>query len=226
MHRLWMAAVVVACAAEPTDASVTGDACTSPRYACTSEGNILSCVNGRLESFPCRGPRGCQQKQERYSCDETRADPAERCLPEHEGAFACDMEGREKLSCVDGVFVRRGACPGCHLDGNTIACTWQPGDACAAPHYACVDGATAMECVDGVFVSTRCLGADGCSTAGNVLTCDAALARALDTCLTVAEGQYACSADGHQLLRCHRCRWDVESVCARCTTEEAGVRCD
>lgn len=225
MRALCLLVLCLSCAA-PTEKRAGGQ-CTGKDYECTSDGTMLICQDGVFVEYPCRGPHACREEDSIFSCDQTVAAEGDRCQDVQEGAFACNTDGTAKLQCTGGVFERRGECPGCYLDENIeIACRWRPGDACVAPQFGCADSATAMECVGNVLQTAPCMGPRGCGIRGVAMDCDATIARSLDTCLSDGEGEASCSTDGHQLLRCHNRRWDVERICSRCTVEGSRALCE
>lgn len=88
------------------------------------------------------------------------------------------------------------------------------GEGCIlADHHACsTDQKRALVCKDKKFqLWLHCRGAKGCTSTGNMVTCDSSLSESGDPCNT--PGGFGCSTDHKVLMICRDGKWGAVSSC-------------
>jgi DNA-directed RNA polymerase subunit RPC12/RpoP len=101
--------------------AIVGERCGEGGGACTADGRMLRCQDGRLAPFvECRGPTGCTSEGTRLQCDQSIARPGDACSGQ---TGACNEEGTALLRCVDGAFAQARRCPGgCRGEDGVVSC--------------------------------------------------------------------------------------------------------
>jgi hypothetical protein len=110
-------------------AATAGDPCTEENdHACSIDGkSMLLCKNLKFEErLSCKGQKGCVVNGSSVRCDDSIAALGDAC----EGSpgkdhYACAMDGKSMLKCVDSKFVQADKCRGretCKLLSDGFAC--------------------------------------------------------------------------------------------------------
>ncbi len=145
------------------------------------------------------------------------------------GQVAC-LEAHTGLFCVAGHFATMTCLgpTGCQaLAQGDVACdnpVAKIGDGCnQVKDAACsADRTMALVCTGEKFVLAQpCKGPRGCTTAGETVYCDNALAEPGDLC--TEEGDAACKADHTSFMKCVQGKFQVTNAChgpKRCTVTE------
>ncbi len=93
-------------------------------------------------------------------------------------------------------------------------CSPKPGKSCSSNDKpTCLDAATLLECKDGVWLASGCLGPKGCESNEKEYACDTSLAKAGDVC--TKESRYSCSTDKKAQLRCKAGKWTTMAQCTK-----------
>ena len=90
-------------------------------------------------------------------------------------------------------------------------CKPKLGGTCRASQVACLDGDTALFCIDGKFAEMSCGGPGGCAQTGKQVECDNTLATKGDGC--AEQEDLACGMDKKSELRCRGNKFIVASTC-------------
>jgi hypothetical protein len=110
-------------------------------------------------------------------------------------------------------------------------CTPAEGKECSGSAGACVDGKTAMLCIDGKFTKVPCRGSIGCMKPGlpigtGDVTCAHDEAEEGEACED--NDAATCSGDKKQMLKCVDHEWSVEMECSGvhgCVASAKEVKC-
>jgi hypothetical protein len=101
------------------DIADVGDAChRNGDFACAVDKKaVLKCADKKFGSITtCRGPKGCrvmelpEEKRIEFSCDDTVAQESDPC--EHNGEYACSVDGKSIYTCKSNKYAPAKACPG------------------------------------------------------------------------------------------------------------------
>ena len=93
-------------------------------------------------------------------------------------------------------------------------CSPKPGKSCDAKDQpTCMDPATALECREGTWVASPCLGPKGCVATPDDFGCDTSFSKIGDAC--TKESRYACSVDKKDQLRCKGGKWVSVAQCTK-----------
>jgi hypothetical protein len=163
-----------------------GDSCThNNQLACTDPSNALLCVNGTLQTNPCRGPHGCQGIGSASNCDDDLGQAGEGCIMGAGGEnVACTTDLNSELVCQNNKWVVESTCMGpghCKISGEVLHCDddfANVGDPCKSSasdaNYSCtMDKKTRIVCTANKFVQfDYCHGPRGCHIEGNIVYCD------------------------------------------------------
>ncbi len=94
---------------------------------------------------------------------------------------------------------------------SQAGCKPKPGGRCSAGQTACLDGHTALFCLDGKYTEMTCGGPDGCVQSGRQVDCDNTLANKGDGCAEAED--LACTTDKKSELRCRSNHFVIASTC-------------
>jgi len=96
-----------------------GAHCRAPKVASV-------CSNGVQFEMPCRGPGGCSEDGQSFSCDNLLATPGDACNAEHD--FACALDQKAVLECQAGKFkvVESYSKNGCTAKDGDLECDASP----------------------------------------------------------------------------------------------------
>jgi hypothetical protein len=75
----------------------------------------------------------------------------------------------------------------------------KPGMKCQGKGGTCIDGSSALWCIDGSFQRVSCGGTKGCRREDKLITCTQSIGEVGEVC--ISEGA-SCSTDGHAMLNC------------------------
>jgi hypothetical protein len=225
--------------------SKAGDSCSGQVGACADERNALFCDGGKLAPFPCRGPNGCNGKDDKIFCDMSRnleGDPCWKLQQVGPNSFLTGQEGSGQcrddnvlVQCRQGTIrhVTCGGPGGCTQTGDMFQCDQSKGAvvgaACFGSGIACSDDSLhAYECKDGTFVHrSACRGPERCSEKGGQVFCDSSRGDVGDPC---AGADFAsCSVDGKAMLDCKDGKLSMADPCRGplgCHVEDDRVHCD
>jgi len=148
---------------------------------------------------------GCGKKSAGDPC--SAGDVA--CLDAHTGLF-CASGRFATMTCLGPTGCQKVAKDDVSCD-NPVA---NVGDGCnQVKDAACTpDRSLALVCTGEKFVVAEpCKGPRGCTTSGETVYCDNALAEPGDLC--TEEGDAACKADRSSFLKCHKGKFVVTSTC-------------
>jgi hypothetical protein len=111
--------------------NAAGDDCARSQEghsACSTDGkHVLECRDGKYESRPCLGPRGCKQEEGRSICDISIAEANQSCGKDAVEQHACTPDKKHLLSCRLGKMVALRECPkGCLVGDKNIECEEAP----------------------------------------------------------------------------------------------------
>jgi len=100
-----------------TSIASKGDPCKAEGSVSCSEDlkQLIICKDGKFESYRfCRGQYGCHFKGDTPTCDESLSLEGDPCgLPNY---YVCSVDGRDELSCQNGVFTKTRTCKkGCQI---------------------------------------------------------------------------------------------------------------
>lgn len=163
-----------------------GDSCThNNQLVCSDPSNALLCVNGTLQTNPCRGPHGCQGFGSASNCDDDLGQAGEGCIMGSGGEnYSCSTDLNSELICQNNKWVVESTCHGpghCKVTGLTVNCDddfADVGDPCKSSasdaNYSCtMDKKTRIVCTANKFVTyDYCHGPKGCHIEGNIVYCD------------------------------------------------------
>lgn len=94
-----------------TSIAVKGDPCKSQdAVSCSEDGKeLVKCRDGKFVTHRfCRGPKGCQLREDVPQCDETLSLDGDPCS--HPGRVVCSVDGEVELTCQGSVFLRSRTC--------------------------------------------------------------------------------------------------------------------
>lgn len=148
-----------------------GDLCAPSErgnVACHGFKEQVVCLDGRFKAFKCLGKSGCQSSTK---CDDSIAEVGIAC---NSFGYACSPDGKQRLKCKEGVFLKTHECRGpdkCEAYPPTIHCDMsvqQVGDTCEPDEegmYACnAEHTERLRCVKGKFgFESNCAGPNGCT---------------------------------------------------------------
>ncbi len=100
-----------------------GSCSTEAEAACDGKTAALTCTGGKWEKTECRGPKGCSVTGALVDCDHSLAQLDDLC--DHEGNYACSVDGKSLLQCKSKKFVLDEACKGnakCKVTGSQAGC--------------------------------------------------------------------------------------------------------
>lgn len=100
-----------------------GSCSTEQEASCDGKTAALTCTSGKWVKTECRGPKGCAVSGNLVDCDHSLASVDDVC--DHEGNFACAVDGKSLLNCKAGKFVLDEACKGtakCKVSGSEAGC--------------------------------------------------------------------------------------------------------
>ena len=110
--------LVVGCKREP------GGSCSQENEAaCDGKTAALTCTSGKWVRTECRGPKACSVTGNQVDCDHSLGQLDDVC--DHEGNFACAVDGKALLNCKAGKFVLDEACKNgatCKVKGTEAGC--------------------------------------------------------------------------------------------------------
>jgi hypothetical protein len=167
-----------------------GDVCNEPDdAACSVEKNsALQCKSGKFVFVEaCKGPNGCQYKNDKIYCDNDISDLGDPCIAE--GDLACSADLKSLLQCEGGSFKAVNACRGpracaVHEHPEQGKVSFDCDDSVAEVNDPCdqngeeactADKRMLLQCRNNhVAFEKNCHGPGGCSRdATNKVTCDA-----------------------------------------------------
>lgn len=214
-----------------------GDSCSGDRAFCHDDRTKLACEEGKLESFPCRGPFGCTVEGDLLRCDISGNAAGDACPQADEGQAACAPDGTHALRCSEGRLVVE-PCHGprgCQTQqdravcDHSIAAADQLCSPAAEGRSACsLEGTHVLICEEGTFAEQYpCRGPNGCRLRDGRLLCDRSIAVEGEDCSRLPKDGKACSADGKSLLSCDRGRFVAHRPCPKgCrATKEGKLYC-
>ncbi|HVJ88945.1 MAG TPA: hypothetical protein VM580_04015, partial [Labilithrix sp.] len=155
------------------------------------------------------------------TCDMTLGNAGDACVTAGTKRDACSLDGNKLLRCSDDKFVIVADCTGadkcqvkddkgiCDQTTSTVdaPCLSEEATACSA------DGTKGLKCTGGKFTAhIDCAGPNKCRIEDEKLKCDQTIAAPDTTC--IADGSYACTADGTKLLKCSSGKFAVDEDCA------------
>jgi hypothetical protein len=96
----------------------------------------------------------------------------------------------------------------------TPGCSPKPGKSCDAKDQpTCLDPGTLLECKEGTWLASPCLGPKGCQSNPTDYACDTSFSKAGDVC--TKDTRYACSTDKKAQLRCKGGKWVTAALCTK-----------
>lgn len=164
--------------------SSAGETCNVPGdHVCAADGRgVLRCTERKwVLARRCLGEGACAAKGEgAVACDDSVGNAGDPC--EHEGDYACAVDGKAVLACRGGAFVQEGLCKGpkgCAVvrAGGEVACDDSlaaAGDRCGEEeHYTCsTDGRAILKCRRSKFeLDTTCKAKEACDVRGFEVGC-------------------------------------------------------
>lgn len=208
-----------------------GGKCKDGQYACMDKERGVFCEDGKFAEMSCRGPDGCKKTGTLISCDNTLATIADGCATN--GEIACATDKQAALECKDHKYVLAEPCKGtrgCEQKDNKFTCdnsVSEVGDPCHFNgDYACsADKSQIVRCVDNKMTPlSSCRGPQRCTIfelpqeKRVEFSCDDTIAQENDPC--DQENEPACSVDGKSLLLCKSKKYAATKTC----TGSAGCR--
>jgi hypothetical protein len=148
---------------------------------------------------------GCEKRAVGESCSAGQL----ACLDSHTGLF-CAAGHLATMSCLGPMGCQK-------LGKDDVACdnpVAKVGDGCnQVKDTACsADRTQALVCTGDKFVLAQpCKGPRGCTTSGETVYCDNALAEPGDPC--VEEGDDACKMDRSAFMKCAQGKFQITSTC-------------
>ncbi len=141
------------------------------RTSCGENGKArIRCSEGKWQSQPCRGAKGCAEEQGKFLCDRGAPIAGDSCVA-GQNDDACGADGRTYLRCVDGKYQQMWGCDGpnaCKSTSLGAMCDTTLGtigDGCETNNdFACSkDRTTLILCGQGKWVkSETCEGGKTC----------------------------------------------------------------
>ncbi len=220
-----------------------GGSCLTGQIDCADKTTALICgADSKYAAMPCRGPLGCVKAGAQVNCDNSKAQEKDAC--NEEADVACATDNKAALECKGGTFIVGETCKGphgCEIKGDKITCDNDVSDVGDPCHfngdYACTSDKTfVLRCLDNKMQKLNsCRGTKSCRVfelpAEHKIefVCDDSVAQLDDPC--DEEGEYACSMDKKQILRCKSAKYVHEHDCAGpkgCTFDDKGEKfeCD
>jgi hypothetical protein len=224
-----------------TNKQKAGDKCShNNMFLCSDANTALICVQGTIETMPCRGAKGCATSGGEPECDDDISKEGEACVMPPAGALnvACTTDAKGLLHCANNKWTLASGCKGpkgCKFSGTNFTCDddfADVGDVCVTQagdtNYSCTpDKKQEVVCQGNKFVSWRlCKGPKGCHLSADNVMCDDSFADEGDVCRHVDNG--ACTADAKTMLKCSpQFKWTKAKDCKKdgCKVEGNNVTC-
>lgn len=230
-----VAGLMAGCPSRP----IAGAACHVPdRLVCAGGDRALLCDSASWRDVPCRGRRGCNQREGADECDDELALEGDPCPRNPAVDYACSVDHTAALECRSGRFSLWRRCrgeAGCRLVADhRLDCDTtlsEADDPCETQGtYSCsIDRTAMLQCNGRSFVAaSSCRGPQGCRLDPDThkVACADTVALEGDPC--DEERRITCNMDGKAELICEGNRYLRKRECRHmgCRVEGSELFCD